>query len=779
MRTLIAVFLVSYSLAGQQPSPEEKNPLAGDPSAVERGKRTFRDSCQVCHGGDARGARGPALATGAFLHGNEDRQLFENIRRGIAGTQMPGFELTNDQIWELVTYLQSLSGTAVEESVAGDAAAGERIFQGKGGCLACHQVNGRGGRLGPDLSTVGRWASKALREAIVNPNQREGRERNVVVVKTRDGREIRGIRKNEDTFSLQLMDTGEQFHLLEKKSLAEVRYEDKSLMPADYGHRLSGEELDNLAAYLKTLRLRELTKAATAPVTGGLDYERIRNSHREPHNWLTYWGDYQGRHFSALREITPANAGSLQARWAFQVPGGGLVEATPLVVDGIMYLTGTSGRVFALDARSGRVIWQYQRRVTNRKAYEVGGDVNRGVAMLGGRLFFTTLDAHLVAVDAKTGLPLWETKMAETGEGFSATMAPLALKDKIIAGISGGEFGARGFIDAYDPASGKRLWRFYTIPGPGEFGHESWSGDSWKTGGGATWMTGTYDPDTDTLFWGVGNPSPDLNGDVRKGDNLFSCSIVALDAASGKRKWHFQFTPHDTHDWDSNETPVLIDRLFRGEQRKLMLHTDRNAFFYVIDRTSGKFLLGKPFARQTWAKGLDDNGRPILVPNSESSIEGQLHYPSLDGATNWMAPSYDSGTALLYFAFREGGDKYYKEHEEFKPGKAYWGGKSVHAEEQEWGGVKAINPETGNIEWEYKFYLGTFSAGVLATGGGVVFSASAEGNLMAFDSRTGKFLWRFQTGSSISSSPMSYAVDGTQYVALSAGGVLYSFALPD
>src|SRR2546425_4423463 len=375
MRFVLAIACVFLCLDGalllaQRERTPEKNPLAGDPEAIAAGKKLYEEACQICHGGDARGGRGPALAAGDFLHGGEDAQIFQNIREGIAGTQMPAFDMLPNEIWQLVSYIHSLSGTVVQEEVPGNRAAGEKIFFGKGGCVACHQVNGRGSRLAPDLSSIGRWTAQSLRDTILNPNQREGRERNVVVVKIPDGHEIRGLRRNEDTTSLQLMDPAEKFHLLEKKNLAEVRYEEKSLMPDDYGRRLSATEIDNVVAYLKTLRVRDLARVAVEPVSGGLDYERIRNSSREPHNWLTYWGDYQGRHYSALKQIIPENVGRLQTRWAFQVPGGGPLEATPLVVDGVKYTTGVLGRVFALDARTGRTIWQYQRRRKEVNPYD-------------------------------------------------------------------------------------------------------------------------------------------------------------------------------------------------------------------------------------------------------------------------------------------------------------------------------------------------------------------------------------------------------------------------
>jgi len=731
--------------------------------------------CQSCHGNRGGGGRAPAIRSANIKRGNSDAQLFDTIQNGIPGTEMPASGLSQAQIWQVINYIRQLTGTA-EERVPGDPVAGRKAFEGKGECLKCHQVNGRGSRVGLDLSTIGSWGAADLKKAILKPGSREGFRSDFVEVKTRDGRLLRGMARNEDTFSLQMIDLNENLLVFRKADLVEVKHIEKSWMPDDYASRLSSSELQNVIAYMKTLKSRDVSLAALTETGAGLDYDRIRQAEREPHNWLTYWGDYSGRHFSNLKEITPDNVGTLQLQWLHQ-PGPGLLEATPLVVDGIMYTTGNAGRIFALDAENGQQIWEYKHKPANSK-HDLTGKQNRGVTMMGGRLFATTGDAYIIALDARTGQLLWQTKMAEHDHGYYATMTPLAIRDRVIAGISGGEEGARCFIDAYEPATGKRLWRFYTIPGPGEFGHETWQGESWKQGGGPTWMTGTYDPDSDTLYWGIGNPSPDLNGDLRKGDNLFTCSLVALDASTGKRKWHFQFTPHDTRDWDSNETPVLVDRMFRGRMRKLVLHTDRNAFFYVLDRVTGEFLLGKPFARQTWAEGLDKMGRPILNPDSEPTAEGKLIYPNLAGATNWQAPSYDPSSGWLYFTFREAGEIYVKQLQKYEPGKSYWGGKSFPGGDREYGGVKAIDSETGENKWEYRFHTGSYSAGVIATAGGVLFAASREGNFMAFDSRTGKLLWRVQTGADIHASPMSYAVNGRQYVALSAGQTLLSFALP-
>ena len=548
---------------------------------------------------------------------------------------------------------------------------------------------------------------------------------------------------------------------------------------------LSPEAVAQLVAYIRSLSANAARPPVSAPAAAGatgpspnLTYERIRAAAGEPHNWLTYWGDYQGTHFSRLEQITASNVSRLQAAWARQLPGSSVLEATPLVVDGVMYTSGPPGIVVALDAATGRQIWRYQRTQKVRNPNEIN-PFNRGVAVLGNRVFVGTLDAALIALDARTGALLWEVQMADTMQGYSITSPPLAIKDKIIAGIAGGEFGIRGFIDAYDPATGARLWRFSAIPGPGEFGHDTWTGDSSKLGCGATWLPGSYDPDLDLLYWATGNPCPLYNGAGREGDNLFTSSVVALDPATGQRRWHYQFSPHDTHDWDSNQDMVLVDRVFRGQARKLLMHADRNGHFYVLDRTNGQFLAATPFIPQTWNNGFDANGRPMVTAGSQSSPAGSVVAPTIGGGTNFQAPSYSPATGLVYLAYQDGAQRYISETPSYEPGRQYPGGRGASAGQSRSAGIKAIDPENGQTVWTFPLTQGSLTAGVLATAGGVVFVSSREGYLFALDARTGASLWRFQTGAAIDASPISYAVAGRQFVAVSAGNVVYSFALPE
>jgi len=504
-------------------------------------------------------------------------------------------------------------------------------------------------------------------------------------------------------------------------------------------------------------------------------YERIVNAAREPGNWLTYSGNYQGHRFSPLDQVTAANVSGLRVKWAYQFENP-RTEVSPIVVDGVMYVTGPNSAA-ALDARTGRELWTWKRPIPKDYNSIGYGHVNRGPAVLDDQVFVATLDCYLVALDARSGQERWSTKVEDYKPGYSFTLAPLAIRGKVLVGTSGGEAGIRGFVDAYDAKTGKRAWRFYTIPGPGEPGHETWLSDAWKTGGGSTWVTGSYDPDLNLVYWGIGNPGPDWNPDSRPGDNLYTCSVVALDGDTGKLKWHFQFTPHDSHDWDSTHVPVLFEADVRGARRKLLAMANRNAFYYVLDRATGEFLAGRSYAKQTWAKGLDDQGRPLVIPNTEPSEQGTLVWPNLNGATVWFSPAYSPQTGLFYVATREIGSIYYKREAEYKPGIFFAGGGEAFPPGTEAAGfIRALEATTGRISWEFRLHSAPWS-GVLATAGGLVFSGSDEGNFYALDARTGKPLWDFQTGGPIAANPISFAVDGRQYIAIAANRVLYVFGL--
>ncbi|HLJ47053.1 MAG TPA: PQQ-dependent dehydrogenase, methanol/ethanol family [Bryobacteraceae bacterium] len=524
------------------------------------------------------------------------------------------------------------------------------------------------------------------------------------------------------------------------------------------------------------MRILFLFTVMAVSAAAQVPFQRIVNAGAEPGNWLTYSGNLEAHRFSPLTQITPASVAGLKPLWIYQANDSGF-ETSPVVVDGIMYITLPSMGVSALDARTGRTLWHWERPLPRDLKTLGFGRVNRGVAVLDDMVYVGTLDAHLVALDAKSGAVRWDTEVADYKLGHCITSAPLAVRDRIVTGISGGEAGIRGFVDAYDAKTGKRVWRFWTIPGPGEPGHESWIGDSWEHGGGSTWVTGSYDADSDTVYWGVGNPGPDWNGDDRNGDNLYTCSLVAIDAKTGKLRWHFQFTPHDTHDWDATEIPVLIETTVRGQTRKVVAMANRNAFFYLLDRSTGEFLHGSPYAKQTWAKGLDDSGRPQPIPGMEPSENGTLVYPSLQGATNWFSPSYSPIAKTLYVPVREMGAYYYKSEAEYKPGTFFGGGgERALAGDKAYGAIRALDVSNGKMKWEFRL-LSPPWAGVLSTGGGLVFGGSNEGNFYALDAATGKPLWDFQTGGGIVANPVSFLVDGKQRVAIAAGHALFVFGL--
>jgi len=530
------------------------------------------------------------------------------------------------------------------------------------------------------------------------------------------------------------------------------------------------------------LALAGVTTAQSPSASNGLPvtYERLLGAAQEPANWLMYGGDYRSQHYSGLNQITAENVHRLRAKWIYQMHRQ-KVETTPIVVDGIMYVTRPPSDVIALDAETGRALWTFEYRLPS-KVYTCCGEVNRGLAILDSTLFITTLDAKLIAIDARSGRMLWKKEMADPALNYTATAAPLAIKDKVIAGIAGADAGVRGFLDAYDAKTGERAWRFWTVPVPGEPGSETWGGDSWRYGGASTWITGSYDPELNLVYWGTGNPGPDHNGDVRPGDNLYSCSLLALDLDTGKLRWYFQFTPHDTHDWDATQVPVLLDSTLSGRARKLVVVPSRNGFYYVLDRKTGAFLLAKPFVKQTWAKEIDKTGRPVLNPGQEPTLEGNDSiWPGVDGANNWMSPSYNPGTKLLYFNAREERRRYFKtDAPEFRPGESFFGGGggggARFRPEESWGKLIAMTPETGAIQWEHRILAPPW-AGVLSTAGNVVFSATPSGNFYALDARNGKDLWHFNGGGRVYASPITFLSRGKQLITIPIESVLIAFGL--
>jgi alcohol dehydrogenase (cytochrome c) len=510
-----------------------------------------------------------------------------------------------------------------------------------------------------------------------------------------------------------------------------------------------------------------------SPVTS----ERLLKASEEPENWLMYSGQYNSQRYSRLTAIDKSNVNQLEVKWVKQLETLADVETTPLVVDGVMYLTQSPSNVFALDASTGSQFWTYEHTLPEKLSLCCGRQ-NRGVAILGETLFLGTLDAKLIALDAKTGAVQWETQSADAATGYSKTAAPLVIGDKVISGIAGGEYGIRGFLDAYDAKTGELAWRFYTIPGEGEPYNDTWEDDSWKTGGAPTWITGAYDPDLNLVYWGTGNPGPDWNGEAREGDNLYSDSVVALDADTGELKWHFQFTPHDVHDWDATQIPILIDIEFDGRPRKLLLFPNRNGFFYVLDRVTGEFLRGTAFAKQTWAERIDENGRPIRIPGMLPNEEGVLVYPSVNGAANWWSNTYSPRTELLYVVTYDGADTFFIGEDEYVPGEMFVGGAPERYVPQETYAsmIRAIEPRTGDTRWEFQLQPKTQS-GLLSTASDLVFGGSVDGYFYALDAVNGAELWRINVGGNVKAAPISYMVGTVQYVTIAAGNSILTFGL--
>ena len=525
-------------------------------------------------------------------------------------------------------------------------------------------------------------------------------------------------------------------------------------------------------------------------------FERILNANKEPQNWLTYGGTLFNQRYSLLNQITTDNVKNLELQWVLQVramDGTTKFEATPIVVDGIMYTVKPptpSYEVDALDAATGRIFWTYS--YTPAESRTCCGRNNKGLSIQGDRLYFATIDTHLIALDAKTGREIFNNKIESPATGlpndYSFTVTPLVVKDKVILGPAGGEYGIRGYIAAFDTKTGNEKWRFHVIPEPGEPGSETWGGKSWEHGGGSIWTPGSYDPELNLVYWGTGNAGPDWNGDPRPGDNLYSCSVVALDADTGKLKWHYQFSPHDEFDFDSTQVPVLADIEWQGKPRKVMMWANRNGVFYVLDRATGEFLLGKPFVKVTWMNGFDAKGRPNRAV--QTSTSGVLVYPGNQGGTNWYNPAFNPRTGLFYIpTWEETSSTFTKREQEFKAGTVYGGGGMTTAagltplptytrteDEGYYGSIKAIDPKTGDAKWVYKLSQVTDS-GILTTAANLVFAGGREGYFFALDARDGKLLWKAMLGGQVANGPITYAVNGKQYVSVAAGNGLFTFAL--
>lgn len=750
-------------------------------NASDEVRQTYAKLCSGCHGADARGSQqGPGLAGNLRLRRRSASSLRNVIVRGIPAAGMPGFELPAASLDGLVSLVVSLNATASEAQVPGDRAAGSEYFFGKGQCASCHMVSGRGAPIGPDLSSVATELTvDQLRDALLTPSSRIVPGYELVSLEMRGGGSLRGFARSRTAFEIAVQDLKGGLHPVTLDQVTRVDEEKSSLMPV---LKSSADEMQNLLAFLSGLsgvKPGAIAESAHVERPGDIDFARIVNPKQG--DWLSYNGNLSGNRYSPLDQINVSNVKKLALQWSFSIPLWtqflpdtpyfrenmryfGL-ETVPLVADGILYATGPN-QVFALNAATGQQVWQYARPRTPGLVSDPSLGTNRGVAILGDKLFFVTDNAHLIAINRISGRLVWETVMWDEPQKYGGTIAPLIVKDTVVAGVAGGDWGIRGFVAAYKATTGERAWRQWTVPAAGEPGIETWKGNGYKLGGGSTWLTGSYDASTDTLFWATGNPWPNSDDRDRGGDNLFTDSVLALDPASGNMKWYYQFTPHDTHDWDATEPNVLIDAQYQGEMRKLMLHADRNGFFYVFDRSNGKLLLAKSFMnRLTWASGIGSDGRPVQVK------PGELSCP--DHATNWNGTSYSPVTRLYSVIAIEkcvvnllpGSWKTARPPED--PGQKH---------------LRAIDIETGKIAWDVPLVGpvdGKRVAGILGTAGGLLFYGDPSGYFVAADERDGKTLWKMPLHATIKTSPMTYTVGGKQYITLAAGSNLMTFALQD
>jgi alcohol dehydrogenase (cytochrome c) len=755
----------------------QENSVAGD-SGAEAGRKVFGAVCAGCHGATGEGGeRGPDIVSTRQARRRTDEDLARIMREGIPSRGMPAFPLAAEEIQQVTAFLNIFTAPAISHPTAGNVALGEDYFFGAGGCGGCHSIAGRGGFGGPPLSGVAETRTLAeIERSLRDPGKEIASGYQAVHLRLRQGGELRGFLRNESGFDLQLQTFDGVIHMLWQEEVAELSREEGSRMPA---LKASPAEFRDLMAFLTRLPQAAATGEDRAALPGAVPFQDIVDP--KPGDWPSYHGRLSGNRHSPLDQIDTANVRRLAPRWSFPIRSPRDLETTPLVADGVMYVT-TVNQIFALDARTGREIWRYQRPRSEGVIGDAGSGINRGVAILGDRVFLATDDAHLLALHRVNGELLWDAQMASSEDHYGATSAPLAVKDLVIAGVSGGDEGIRGFLDAYRASTGERVWRFWTVPAPGEPLADTWEGGALPHGCAATWLTGSYDPDTNLLFWPTGNPCPDYDGVPRRGDNLYSNSALALDPDTGQLRWHYQFTPHDLHDWDATETLLLADAEFRGRARKLLMQANRNGFFYVLDRGNGELLLAKPFVRElTWATGIGEDGRPQRLEESTPSAAGARVCPAVEGATNWMSTAYNPATNLFYVQAQEKCNIFTRSPEEWTPGQSFYGGttRSIPGETGE-KYLRALRPETGEIVWERKQVgPGRTWGGVLSTAGGLVFYGDDSGAFVALDAGTGKPLWNFHANVAWKASPMTYFVDGRQYIAVAAGSQIIAFALAD
>lgn len=792
--------------------------LAHAQSTPPDAAKVFEQRCAACHGSDAAGTdRGPALARSRRLRTRSAGEIHDIIQKGTPAG-MPPFALPEDQLQALAVFVRSMNATAFDAQPDGDTAAGESFFFGKGQCASCHTAMGRGKSVGPDLTSIGRQVTLAdLTRKLRTPNADVSDRYATVSVRLRDGSVVRGYARKETLHSLQLQSLDGRLILLSDGEYTVTGRDKTSAMPP---LRATAAEERDLTAFLSRLDGLPAGALAGGETVGRDAMEQIL--HPKPGEWPSHNGNLSGNRYSSLDQINQQNVKKLAPQWLFSMQYSGL-ETTPLVAEGIMYITGPN-QVYALDARSGQEIWRYSR------ARSTGGTIssdaakgaNRGVALLGDRVFFTTDDAHLICLDRLTGAVRWDVYMPESPQHYGGTGAPLVVNDLVVAGVSGADDGIRGFLAAYKAATGQLAWRFWTVPREGEPGSETWQGKALEFGGGSTWLTGSYDPDLHLLYWPTGNPFPDTDGSERKGDNLYTNCIVALDPDTGKLRWYFQFTPHDLHDWDATEPAALVDAAFQGRPRKLLLHADRNGFYYLLDRTNGELLLAKAFAKKiSWASGIGAKGRPIELPGNVPTPEGTPTCPDIRGAANWMSTAYNPTTGLYYLMTIENCGTYRSTQFGLNVGPAAGNGRggagaagggaggrggggrgaggggggggrgaggggggggmfSVPGGDPPRRYLRAIEMQTGNVAWEIDQKVPDANyGGVLSTAGGLVFYSESSGGFAAVDAKTGRALWHFETSQPPKASPMTYMAGGRQYVAIATGSNVLAFALPE